>query len=351
MTERHPAVPLQPVIDPAGWRVEDLGRSTAFTLDDGHLAELDTALARLERTGMPIEAMRRTDFRFDRLAKLLSDVRYQLMDGLGFAQIRNFPIGRYSRWRTAAAYWGLGAYLGKAVMQNALGHMIGHERDLGHDRNDPHHRNYQTNQDTDFHAERCDIVGLLCLQPAKQGGELQIVSSITVYNEMLKRRPDLVAEMIKPLYRDRRGEVPAGKEPWYTLPMFCFQNGYLSVRGGYLFVKSAQRFPEVPRLTDAQREALDLLQAISAECHLAVRLEPGDIQFVHSHVILHARTEYEDWPEPERKRHLLRLWLNTDLGFGDSARPLTAEFAEAVQGVVIPSASPCVPLEADDGTR
>jgi hypothetical protein len=350
MSERIPAAPLQPVIDPAGWRAEDVDLSVTFALDDNHLAELDAALIRLAKTGMPIETMRRPDFRFGRLGILLSEVRHELMDGTGFAKISNFPVGRYNRWQVAAGYWGLGTHLGKAVMQNAAGHMIGHEKDLGPDRNgpdNPNHRNYHTNRTTDYHAERCDIVGLLCLQNAQRGGELRIVSSITVYNEMLKRRPDLVAEMTKPLYRDRRGEIPAGKEPWYTLPMFCFQNGYLSVRGGNSFVKSAQRFAEVPRLTDAQLEALELMQELAVECHVDVKLEPGEIQFVHSHVVLHARTEYEDGPDERLKRHMLRLWLNTDLGFGDSARPLTAEFAEAVEGIVLPTARPVVPLDAE----
>lgn len=347
LSRRQPAVPLQPVVDPAAWRAEDAQGAAVFALDEGHLADLDAALARIERAHLPIEAMRRTDFHMGRLATLMGEVRRELMEGRGFALIRNFPVERYSRWQTAAAYWGLGSYLGKAVMQNALGHMIGHEKDLGFDATDPTRRNYHTNQNTDFHAERCDIVGLLCLRPAMRGGELRIVSSITVYNEMLKRRPDLVAEMVKPLYRDRRGEVPPGKEPWYTLPMFCFQNGYLSVRGGNTFVRSAQRFPEVPRLSEAQLEALDLMQAVAAECHLDVSLQPGECLFAHSHVILHARTRYEDWPEPERKRHMLRLWLNTDLAFGDSARPLTAEFAETVKGVVLETAKPVVPLEAE----
>ena len=343
---RRPAVPLQPVVDPAGWRADEVEDAVIFALDEGHLTELDAALARLERSSLPIEAMRRTDFQLGRLATLLSEIRHELMDGRGVALMRNFPVERYTRRQTATAYWGLGAYLGKAVMQNALGHMIGHEKDLGFDTSDPTRRNYHTNQNTDFHAERCDIVGLLCLRNAKSGGELRIVSSITVYNEMLKRRPDLVAEMVKPLYRDRRGEVPEGKEPWYTLPMFSFHNGYLSIRGGNSFVKSAQRFPEVPRLSEAQLEALALMQEIASEFHLDVRLQPGEILFAHSHVILHARTQYEDWPEPERKRHMLRLWLNTDLAFGDSARPLSADFAEAVQGIPTPMAKPNVPLEA-----
>src|SRR5690606_35960573 len=109
------------------------------------------------------------------------------------------------RRQSLIGYFGLGTYLGRAVMQNALGHMLGHVKDLGFDKNDPNYRNYHTNQDIDFHADKCDIVGLLCLHGAKRGGESCIVSSVTVYNEMLARRPDLVAEMVKPLYRDRRG--------------------------------------------------------------------------------------------------------------------------------------------------
>jgi hypothetical protein len=344
---RQSAVPLQPVVDPAGWRADEIGDAATFVLNEAHIAELNAALVHIERESIPIEAMRRTDFRLARLESLMREVRRELMDGHGFALLHGFPVERYSRRQTATAYCGIGTHLGKAVMQNALGHMMGHEKDLGYDKNDPNRRNYHTNQNTDFHAERCDIVGLLCLRNAKHGGDTKIVSSITVYNEMLKRRPDLVAEMVKPLYRDRRGEVPAGKDPWYTLPMFCFQNGFLSVRGGNSFVKSAQRFPEVPRLSEAQLEALALMQEIASDCHIDIHLAPGDCLFVHSHVILHARTQYEDWPEAERKRHMLRLWLNIDLAFGDSARPLTAEFAEAVQGIAPEMAKPSVPLDAE----
>lgn len=345
--QRQPAVPLQPVIDPAGWRAADVKTASIFPLDSAHLDELDASLRAVERAGLPIETITRASFALGpRLTALMDEVRVTLMDGLGFVLIRNFPVERYSRWQATAAYWGLGAHLGRAVMQNALGHMMGHVKDLGYDKNDPNYRNYHTNQDIDFHADKCDIVGLLCLQTAKSGGESCIVSSVTVYNEMLKRRPDLVAEMVKPLYRDRRGEVPAGKEPWYTLPMFCFQDGYLSVRGGSLFVKSAQRFADVPRLTEAQHEALAMLQDLSIECRLEMDFRPGDIQFLHNHVILHARTEYEDWPDESRKRHLLRLWLNTDLGPA-MQRPLTPDFVEAVKGIVLETAKPNVPLDAE----
>lgn len=218
---RQPAIPLHPVVDPAGWHAAEAKGAATFPLDEHHIAELDAALARVEAAKLPIENITQHHFPLGpHLATLMAGVRRELMDGMGFALLRNFPVLRYTRWQSTAAYWGLGAHLGTAVMQNGLGHMMGHVKDLGYDKNDPNYRNYHTNQDIDFHADKCDIVGLLCLQTAKRGGESCIVSSVTVYNEMLKRRPDLVAEMVKPLYRDRRGEVPAGKEPWYTLPMF-----------------------------------------------------------------------------------------------------------------------------------
>jgi hypothetical protein len=115
------------------------------------------------------------------------------------------------------------------------------------------------------------------------------------------------------------------------------------------YIESAQRFPQVPRLTPAQIEAMDLLDTLVEDpaLHLYMDFEPGDIQLVHNHQVLHDRTEYEDWPEPERKRHLLRLWLCPPDG-----RPLPACFAErygSVQpgrrgGIVVPGASLTVPL-------
>ncbi|HEX5499800.1 MAG TPA: TauD/TfdA family dioxygenase, partial [Thermomicrobiales bacterium] len=139
---------------------------------------------------------------------------------------------------------------------------------------------------------------------------------------------DLAAELVKPWYRDRRNEIPPGKAPWFELPVFMFARGYFSASWQNYYIRSAQRFPELPRFTKAQQEALDMVDAIADEVHLDMAFEPGDVQLLHNHVIVHSRTAYDDWPEPERRRHLLRLWLATPGG-----RPLPDAFLDRYVGL------------------
>ncbi len=175
---------------------------------------------------------------------------------------------------------------------------------------------------------------------------------MSIYNEMVRLRPDLAAELFQPFGTDRRGEVPEGMLPYFMLPVFNEHAGYFSVIYARRYIQSAQRFPEVPRLTEAQLEALDLLDALANDERLRIdmALQPGDVQLVCNHTVLHARTAYEDWPEPERKRHLLRLWLSPPVG-----RPLPPAYAQrygSVEignrgGIVVPGQHPTVPLQPE----
>ncbi len=171
--------------------------------------------------------------------------------------------------------------------------------------------------------DRCDVVALLCLQRAKSGGLSTIVSSMTVHNVMAAHRPDLLDRLYHPFPVDRRGEVPEGKAPFYEAPVFNEHAGTLSVLYSRLHIGSAQRFPEARRLTAEDIEALDMLAELAGDPELRLDMDfiPGDIQFLHNHTILHCRSAYEDWPEVERKRHLLRLWLSPP-----GARPLPPVF-------------------------
>jgi hypothetical protein len=211
-------------------------------------------------------------------------------------------------------------------------------------------RTYQTTKRQYYHTDSVDLVALLCVRKARSGGLSSLVSSVTAYNEMLARRPDLVSVMFEPFYVDRRGEVPPGMDPWFALPIFNWYDGALTTIYVRRYIESAQRFPEVPRLTAQQVEALDVFDAILEDprVHLQMAFEPGDIQLVHNHQILHDRTEFEDWPDPSRKRHLLRLWLCPPDG-----RPLPPAFAERYGtvtigdrgGIVVAGAKPHAPLE------
>ena len=246
--------------------------------------------------------------------------------------IRGLPVEGRPIADSAAAYWGIGTYFGNARSQNAKGHLLGHVRDLGLATSDPNVRTYQTTERQHFHTDSCDIVGLLCLKTAKSGGLSSLTSSMAIYNEMARRRPDLVARLFRPFPTDRRGEVPAGKKPFFEIPIYNDHAGYLSVLYSRPYIHSGQRFPEARRLEPEDIEALDLFDELAndADLRLDMQLRPGDMQFVHNHTILHDRTAFEDWPEPEKKRHLLRLWLAAP-----GARPLPPIYAERYGSVTV----------------
>jgi alpha-ketoglutarate-dependent taurine dioxygenase len=130
---------------------------------------------------------------------------------------------------------------------------------------------------------------------------------------------------------DRRGEVPAGQKPFFSVPVFNWYSGLLSTIYHRSYIESARRFPEVPALAPEQIEALNYFDQLANDpaLHFQMELQPGDIQLVHNHTLLHDRTSFEDWAEPERKRHLLRLWLAPA-----DARPLPPVFADRYGSVV-----------------
>ena len=169
-------------------------------------------------------------------------------------------------------------------------------------------------------------MGLLCLKTSKSGGESRLVSSVTLHNEILQRRPDLWRELFNPFPTDRRGEVPPGMQPWFELPVFNWHAGELSTIFSGQYIRSAQsNFPQARRLSALQHEALDFFDALSNDpaLNLTMEFRPGDMQFVHNHQIMHSRTDFEDWPEREKRRHLLRLWLAPP-----SARELPPAYAQ-----------------------
>jgi hypothetical protein len=263
----------------------------------------------------------------------LDRLRREILDGRGFVLIRGLPVAGKNLVDNAAAYLGIGSHLGHARSQNAMGHILGHVRDMGLSaEKDPNVRIYQTTERQTFHTDSCDIVGLLCLKTARSGGLSSIVSSMTIYNEMATKRPDLVRRLFAPFATDRRGEVPEGKKPYFEIPVYNDHAGFLSVLYARRYITSARRFPEVPPLAPEDVAALDLFDDLANDARLRLDMEfkPGDMQFLHNHTILHDRTAYEDWPEPEDKRHMLRLWLAAP-----GARPLPAIYAERYGSVTV----------------
>jgi hypothetical protein len=340
-----------PVRDASAWYGPALTARGGWLeqLDPAEVAEIEAASRALVEGGADLAQVQAKDFPLPRLAPRLSQLLHELLEGRGFVLLRGLPVQRWPRELSAIAFLGLGCHLGHMRPQNAAGHLLGHVRDLGLSASDPQVRIYQTHERQSFHTDSCDIVGLLCLQTARSGGLSALVSSTTMYNEMRHRRPDLAALLFEPLATDRRGEVPPGARPYFEIPVFNWFDGRLSTIYQRQYIASAQRFADAPRLTPARIEALDLFDALANDPALmmTMALQPGDMQFVHNHVLLHDRTAFEDWPESGRRRHLLRLWLAPS-----AARALPPVYAQrygSVEpgrrgGIALPAAPWNVPL-------
>ena len=166
-----------------------------------------------------------------------------------------------------------------------------------------------TNGGLRFHTDRTDVVGLLCVRQARAGGVSTLASTPAIHNAILARRPDLLDELFGVYWRSRFGEEGTTKETAYPLPIFGLRDGKFTSHYSLTFIEAAQMAPGVPKLTDKQKEAIDMLMATAQELCFEMTLEPGDLQLINSHVTYHGRTPFEDDFAAGQSRLLLRLWL------------------------------------------
>ena len=311
----------------AGWRDE-----WTLRLDPADIKALEDSMRPLAERGIAIADITPELFPVPSMAERIQGLQRDLLHGRGFALIHGLPMERYSEHEASIIFFGLGSHLGHARSQNAQGDVLGHVRDMGMSSTDPNARVYQTRERQTFHADSSDVVALMCLHNARSGGDSMVVSGVTIFNEMRERRPDLLALLFERIATDRRGEVPLGMKPYYRIPVFSWYDNHITTMYQRQYIDSAQRFPDAPRLTPKHVEALDYFDDLANDpaLHVTLRLEPGDMQFVYDHAMLHDRTAFEDWDEPERQRHLLRLWLSIP---GD--RNLPPYFAERFGSIEI----------------
>jgi hypothetical protein len=328
-------LPPRQIDIPSAWRGEEMAAHPdrwLVQLSAADIAELEGAARSFLAATREIGEISKETFPLPRFGAHLSGLKDTLIKGIGFQLLRGLPVANYSQEFVATIFCGIGAHLGSARSQNAMGHILGHVRDIGADAKNPNTRIYQTTARQTFHTDSTDVVGLLCIREAMEGGKSLLVSTTTIYNEMQRRRPDLVPFLFDPVATDRRGEVPEGQKPYFEIPVLNWHAGFLTGLYQRQYVDSAQRFPDAPRLTPAHAEALDLFDALANDprLHLSMQLQPGDMQFVYNHALLHDRTAFRDWPEAHKKRHLLRLWLSVP---GD--RPLPDCFKQRYGSIEI----------------
>ncbi len=347
MTRSLPAA----VLAPCAWLGPEVAQQShwRFSLQDEDIVELQSTASRCLDLNQDIRAISRAAFSLPRLQSRLQALHRHLLHGPGFALIRSLPVGEWSTQLSAAVFYGIGTHLGNPRPQNASGHLLGHVVDMGLKADDPNVRIYQTHERQSFHTDSCDIVGLLCLQQARSGGDSALVSSNTIYNWMRRDHPELALALFDPIATDRRGEVAVGQKPFFEIPVFNWYRGLMSSIYQRQYIDSAQRFAQAMRLSPLHVQALDCFDALAndSRLHFLMRLAPGDMQFVHNHTLLHDRTAFEDYSDRSRKRHLLRLWLSSA-----HARPLPTVFAQRYGsltpgergGVTVPQAQWHAPL-------
>ena len=338
-----PPMPTAPITTPAAWLGADLSSDTdawMHQLTTAEIADLENAARHYLSLSKDIGEITKADFPLAHFHTHLTAMRKKLLRGIGVEVLRGLPIQNYTQEFAATIFCGIGTHLGQARSQNALGHILGHVRDVGASAEDLTKRIYQTAERQTFHTDSADVVALLCIRDAKEvcirdakeGGRSLLVSAVTIFNRMAASRPDLLRLLFDPIATDRRGEIPEGAKPYMEIPVFNWHAGNLTVFYQRQYIDSAQRFDGAMRLTAAHIEALDMFDALAndPDLNIAMQLVPGDMQFVYNHTQLHDRTAFTDWPDPAQRRHLLRLWLSMP---GDRALP--ACFAERYGSIEI----------------
>ncbi|CEL05475.1 hypothetical protein BJX68DRAFT_222114 [Aspergillus pseudodeflectus] len=357
--ELHPfdEFPKQ-ISGPTLWKAEDYRDAPEkwthrFTAEE--VAELSATADAFLASKTPLTGISKSNFPLPKLSATLTALREDLLNGKGFILFKGFPAQEWGNHKSAVAYMGLGTYLGYFVSQNSRGHVLGHVKDLGEDPTKIDSvRIYRTNARQFFHADDCDIVGLLCVHRALEGGESDIVSSHHVYNTLAAERPDVLKTLTDPIwYFDRKGETSKGQEEYIRTSVVYLERGEnarVYTKWDPYYVRSLTRFSDaglIPPLSPAQLEALQVLEETCQRLSLHMILEVGDIQFVSNSHVLHARTAYKDYAPPAPRRHLMRLWLATPENEGGWRLPFWDSNEKKRGGVQVDDTAPVAPLDAE----
>ncbi|KAF7175406.1 hypothetical protein CNMCM7691_007997 [Aspergillus felis] len=319
------------------------------------LEELSRTADEFIRNKIPLTGISKKNFPLPNLSTHLHALRHDLINGRGFILFKGLPVQQWGNHKSAVVYMGLGTYLGYFVSQNSRGHVLGHVKDLGEDPSQIDKvRIYRTNARQFFHADDSDIVGLLCIARALEGGESDLVSSHHVYNILAKERPDVLKTLTEPIwYFDRKGETSKGQDEYIRTSVFYLERGdnpRVYTKWDPYYVRSLARFSDagiIPPLSAAQLEAIQVLEDTCLQNALHMILEVGDIQFLANSHVLHARTAYRDHAPPAPRRHLMRLWLATPEDEGGWKLPFWDSNEKKRGGIQVDDQPPVAPLDAE----
>jgi hypothetical protein len=327
MTTKDHGIPTTPVTDESAWTGAEMSKNQVWLshLKPDHLAEIDDAVQGLRMNGRTIQTLTKTDFPFPTFSGFLKNFMANDVIKRCFGLMRGLPRENYTDDELGMVYHGMGLHMGKVIPQNSEGHLIGHVRDVGDDYSQMNTRGYRTKAALGFHCDPCDVVGLLCLRTAKEGGISTLASGMTIFNTVLAEHPEYLSVLTRGFRYHRRGQNPPFLPPISgPIPVFSNTEGQISIRFVRSIINEARVKLNDP-LTNEEEAALDFIAEVANRDGVALDMgfQEGDIQICNNHLVVHSRTTFVDHDEPERKRHLLRLWLKVP-----GIRKMSREFIE-----------------------
>ncbi len=314
---------------PCAWTAHDVEQENSWILrlNAEEIDGFQTALAHAKTVDKPLLAMEQADYPLPAASRAALDRAIATtQQRWGMCLVKGFPVDTWDEDETRLSYWGMALYMGVGRTQNRASQILNDVRDTGGSYKVTGGRGYNTNAELDFHQDSCDVVALLCRRTARSGGTSKVISSMALRDEVQRLRPDLIPVLEQAFYHSYQGTQDPSQPPYYRCPIFGNEDGYHCARTNRKNTNAAQRdFPEVPRLTPQQQEALDLFDELMPSDKLcySMELERGDMQLLNNYVTLHSRTSFEDYEDFDKKRHLLRLWLAVP-----SSQPLPPDWEE-----------------------
>jgi len=275
--------------------------------------------------GDSFETLTRAELPLPTLAPRLDNIRTALEDGPGAVMIRGLPVARWGEATSTRAFWALASHVGTPLSQSASGERLFHVRDHGYAPDDPRYRGPASRARLSFHTDRCDVIAFACLRAAREGGETFLVSSVALHEELRAHQPDVLALLREPFPYLRHTVDTGNALPFCRLPVFSEQDGHFGAHFLRVLIDRADRSPEAPTLSEAQRQALDTLETLAEDpaLHVRLRLEPGDVLLLNNWTTFHRRSAFTDAPHEADQRHLLRIWLSMS-----NSRPIAPCFAD-----------------------
>ncbi|KAK0474936.1 hypothetical protein IW261DRAFT_535872 [Armillaria novae-zelandiae] len=315
------------VWDGGDWASED---QWVYRLGGAELKEIDAALEHFKGTGKALGYISKETFPLPTLGPVLKDLARELYSGRGFFVLRTIPVDQYTKTDLAIVYAGtfsrfLCIYLGLCLLsglsahvgsargkQDSTGAVLAHIKDLtvshAHEEGGIGNSAYTTDKQV-FHTDVGDLIALLAIQSAAEGGVSRISSGGKVYNDIAATRPDLIHTLAEPWPLDSFGGSPG----YTTRPLLYNENGHIIIqysRRHFTGYGLQKRSPHIPPISEAQAEALDALHFAAEKHSLGLNFQKGDIQYINSLGLLHSRDAFRD--DEQHTRHLIRLWLRND---------------------------------------